>query len=90
MVQWPMDLTLVMPSEFMMSVSSELSSDSLTSPSTSAGVKPQSSRAAAIASTARRSSLRPELRENSVCPIPTMAALSRKKLLSTMKLRPPL
>src|SRR3984957_6859274 len=43
-------------------------------PSTSAGLIPASSRAALEASAASCSSLRPEFLENSVCPIPAMAA----------------
>ena len=43
-------------------------------PSTSAGSMPASSRAALEASAASCSSLRPEFLENSVCPIPAMAA----------------
>lgn len=43
-------------------------------PSTSAGVRPASARAAVTASAARRSSLRPDSLEKSVAPMPTMAA----------------
>src|SRR6516225_2788581 len=43
------------------------------SPLTSCGATPASSRAAMHASSARRSSLRPELLENSVAPMPAMA-----------------
>ncbi len=46
----------------------------VTMPSTSAGVRPASSRAACTASTASLSSLRPESLENSVAPMPATAA----------------
>ena len=46
----------------------------VTSPSTSAAASPASASADVIASTARRSSLRPEFLENSVAPMPTIAA----------------
>ena len=45
----------------------------VTRPSTSAAVRPASARAAVIASTASRSSLRPESLENSVAPMPAIA-----------------
>jgi hypothetical protein len=45
-------------------------------PSTSPGAMPASASAPAHASTASRSSLRPESFENSVAPMPTIAALS--------------
>ena len=44
-------------------------------PSTSAGVRPASSRASSTASAASLSSLRPEFFEKSVAPMPAMAAL---------------
>ena len=46
----------------------------VTSPSTSAGLSPASASAADVASAASRSSLRPESLENSVAPIPAIAA----------------
>lgn len=46
----------------------------VTMPSTSAGESPASSSASPTASTASFSSLRPESLENSVAPIPTIAA----------------
>ena len=46
----------------------------VTSPSTSAGVRPASAIAARTASAASRSSERPESFENSVAPMPTIAA----------------
>src|SRR5689334_8911385 len=47
----------------------------VTMPSTSAGPSPASSSAARAASAASRSSLRPESLENSVAPMPAMAAV---------------
>ena len=46
----------------------------VTRPSTSAGLSPASASAADAASAASRSSLRPESLENSVAPIPAIAA----------------
>ena len=59
-----------MPRERATSISGLVSAEKVTSPSTSAGAMPASSRAAATASTARRSSLRPDSFENSVAPMP--------------------
>src|ERR1700722_4835094 len=47
----------------------------VTMPSTSPGVRPASSSASRTASAANRSSLRPEVLEKSVAPMPTIAAL---------------
>lgn len=62
----------------------------VTRPSTSAGVSPASSRAARTASTASFSSLRPESLENSVAPIPTIAARppSESALRTLMRIPP--
>ena len=48
----------------------------------SCGAMPASSQAALMASEASCNSLRPEFQENSVSPMPTMAALSRMPLVS--------
>ena len=62
----------------------------VTIPSTSAGVSPASSNAARTASTASRSSLRPESLENSVAPIPTIAACPpRVSRVRVLIYRPP-
>ena len=55
-------------------ISGLVSMVNVTMPSTSAGASPASSSAACTASTASFSSLRPESLENSVAPIPAMAA----------------
>lgn len=61
----------------------------VTIPSTSPGVSPASSSAVRTASTANRSSLRPESLENSVAPIPTTAAAPpRLSLVRTLIGRP--
>ena len=65
-----------MPTERATSISSLVSMVKVHIPSTSAGVSPASSIAAFTASLASCSSERPEFFENSVCPIPTMAASS--------------
>ena len=54
-------------------------------PSTSAGAIPASSSAATTASQARLSSLRPESLENSVAPMPTMAAWPPSSLRRLMR-----
>lgn len=62
----------------------------VTIPSTSAGVSPASSRAVWTASTASLSSLRPESLENSVAPMPTMAARPpSSSLIRTLTALPP-
>src|SRR5258708_3926195 len=66
------------------SISGLVSWEKVTIPSTSSGRNPASAMAAAQASTARRISLRPELLENSVAPIPAMAAWSLSRLASLM------
>ncbi len=63
-----------MPAAWATVISGLVSMVKVTMPSTSAGVRPASSRAACTASTASRSSLRPESLENSVAPMPAMAA----------------
>lgn len=55
-------------------ISGLVSMVNVTIPSTSPGVSPASSSAARTASAASRSSLRPESLENSVAPMPTIAA----------------
>lgn len=70
-----------MPTLRAMSISSLESMVKVTMPSTSAGVRPASSSAALTASHANCSSLRPDSLENSVWPIPTMAAAPGKMLL---------
>ena len=63
-----------MPTLRAMSISSLESMVNVTMPSTSLGARPASSSAALTASHANCSSLRPDSFENSVWPIPTMAA----------------
>ena len=58
-----------------MSMSGLVSELNVTMPCTSAGAMPASSSAAATASTARRSSERPESLENSVAPMPAIAVV---------------
>src|ERR1700712_4602349 len=53
-----------------------------TTPSTSAGVRPASAKAASEASVAIVTSLRPEFLENSVAPIPEIAQRSRGNSMS--------
>ena len=67
-----------MPRLRAISISGLVSELKVTSPSTSAGSMPASRRARSTASTARRSSLRPDSLENSVAPMPTMAVLPVK------------
>ena len=64
-----------MPSSRATAISALLSMVNVTRPSTSAGASPASSSAARTASAASRSSLRPESLENSVAPMPAMAAV---------------
>ena len=59
----------------MISVSGLVSIVNVDSPSTCAGSTPASAQAAAQASRASWSSLRPDALENSVAPMPTIAAL---------------
>ncbi len=61
-----------------MSMSGLVSELKVTMPCTSEGAIPASSSAAATASTARRSSERPESLENSVAPMPAMAVRPEK------------
>lgn len=74
-----------MPAAWATVISGLVSMVNVTMPSTSAGVSPASSSAACTASTASFSSLRPESLENSVAPIPAIAArpprLSRLRTL---------
>src|SRR5438309_1215328 len=63
-----------MPTLRAISISSLLSMVNVTMPSTSAGARPASSRAAFTASVAMRISVRPESLENSVAPMPATAA----------------
>src|SRR3954454_19972946 len=63
-----------MPSPRMISLSGFVSIVNVDSPSTSLGSTPASAHAATHASNASCSSLRPESLENSVAPIPTIAA----------------
>src|SRR5215470_17298876 len=53
------------------------------------GESPASSQAAKIASIAMSNSERPRLRENGVCPMPTMAALSPIAFIATSPRIPP-
>src|SRR5438105_2370833 len=64
------------------SISGLVSIVNVTKPSTSAGCTPASASAAAVASTASRISLRPESLENSVAPMPAIAARSRRSFTS--------
>ena len=68
-----------MPSSRASAISAVLSMVNVTSPSTSAGRSPASASAASVASAASRSSLRPESLENSVAPIPAIAAARRSR-----------
>lgn len=63
-----------MPHAWATVISGLVSMVKVTSPSTSAGLSPASSRAAWTASTASFSSLRPESLENSVAPMPIRTA----------------
>ncbi len=63
-----------MPSSRATAISALVSMVKVTRPSTSAGRSAASARAAVTASAARRSSLRPESLENSVAPMPAIAA----------------
>ena len=67
-----------MPRERAISTSGFVSEEKVTIPETSLGWIPASSIAALTASTARRSSERPEFFENSVAPMPTIAVLPAK------------
>ena len=71
---WEKNFTSLQPSKRAISYSGTLSTEYELNPSTSAGLMPASLRAANVASSARRSSVRPEFFENSVAPRPTMAA----------------
>ena len=64
-----------MPRLRAISISGLVSELKVTMPSTSDGSMPASRRARSTASTARRSSLRPDSLENSVAPMPAMAVL---------------
>jgi hypothetical protein len=66
-----------MPTARATSISSLVSRVNVVMPSTSEGFRPASSSAAFTASAASWSSERPEFLENSVCPMPTIATLSR-------------
>ncbi len=66
-----------MPSSRASAISELLSIVNVTSPSTSAGVRPASARAARVASAESWSSERPDSLENSVAPMPTIARLCR-------------
>ena len=65
-----------MPTERAISISSVVSMVNVTMPSTSAGSRPASASAPATASQARRSSVRLDSLENSVAPMPAMAAVT--------------
>jgi len=67
-----------MPKLRAMSMSGLVSELNVTMPCTSSGAMEASSRAVATASTARRSSERPDSLENSVAPIPAMATRPAK------------
>ena len=67
-----------MPVARAISISSVPSMLNVTMPSTAAGSRPASASAAVTASQARRSSVRPESRENLVAPMPAMAVRSRR------------
>ena len=67
-----------MPRLRAISISGLVSELKVTIPSTSAGAMPASSSAASTASTARRSSVRPDSLENSVAPMPAMAVVPAK------------
>ena len=71
-----------MPSSRASAISELLSIVNVTSPSTSAGVSPQSASAASVASTDSCSSQRPDSLENSVAPIPAMAALPESVIVA--------
>ena len=77
-----------MPRLRAISISGLVSELKVTIPSTSAGSMPASRRARSTASTASRSSLRPDSLENSVAPIPTIAVLPvnecRSPLIGTL------
>ncbi|MCU1659085.1 MAG: hypothetical protein JWO57_3741 [Pseudonocardiales bacterium] len=75
-----------MPTSRATAASVLLSIVNVTSPSTSDGRRPASSRAARTHSAAKRSSLRPESFENSVAPMPAIAALPDSP--PVMSLRP--
>ena len=64
-----------MPSSRATAISALLSMVKVTRPSTSAGLSAASASAARTASAASRSSLRPESLENSVAPMPAIAAV---------------
>ena len=64
-----------MPSSRATAISDDVSMVNVVSPSTSAGVRPQSASACWTASTESWSSERPDSLENSVAPMPTIAAL---------------
>ena len=69
-----------MPRLRAISISGLVSELKVTIPSTSAGSMPASRRARSTASTASRSSLRPDSLENSVAPMPAMAVLPAKRV----------
>src|SRR3954470_903289 len=73
-----------MPSPRMISLSGFVSIVNVDSPSTSLGSTPASSHAATHASSASCSSLRPESFENSVAPIPTIAACPAYECLTLL------
>ena len=77
------------PAQRMTDSSSFTSMAKVTAPSMSAGLRPASATAAATASPASCSSLRPECLENSVWPMPTMA-VSRASALTATTARPEL
>ena len=68
-----------MPSSRASAISEEVSIVNVVSPSTSATVRPQSASACWTASTDSCSSERPDSLENSVAPMPTMAALPLRR-----------
>ena len=68
-----------MPRLRAISISGLVSELKVTRPSTSDGSIPASRKARSTASTASRSSLRPDSLENSVAPIPAMAVLPTKE-----------
>ena len=73
-----------MPSSRATAISEEVSIVNVVSPSTSAGVSPQSASACWTASTESWSSERPDSLENSVAPMPTIAALPESAPWSLM------
>ena len=79
-------LSSPMPRLRAMSMSGLVSELNVTMPCTSAGARPASFSARSTASTARRSSERPEALENSVAPMPAMA--TRPANACGIRLRP--